>query len=306
MVYIRLDAARQLWRPHVIVDVHTHLATHDSKVPPDEERVDTVMRMGSPVRMTNSIDDYLKAIAPVDRALLFGIAALPESVNVIEGVAGAQDVNNRAAAIASRSPDKIIGFMSVHPNDPAVMDEMERCVNDLKLRGMKLGPNYQVFDPLGEEAKRVYGYAERQGLPIVFHQGTSPFPNAPLRYAHPLVMDEVAMAFPDLKIVMAHMGHPWHADCIAVVRKHPNVYADVSGQLYRPWSMYNSLRLAYEWGVMHKLLFASDWPLTTPAENIDALRGFNGFARQHHLPEVPDDLFEGIINRDSLSILGLS
>ena len=136
-------------------------------------------------------------------------------------------------------------------------------------------------------------------------RGTGAAANAPLRYAHPLVMDEVAMAFPDLKIVMAHIGHPWHADCFVVVRKHPNVYADVSGQLYRPWSMYNGYRLAYEWGVMDKLLFASDWPLTTAQECIESLRGFNRFARDHRLPEVPDDALEGIIQRDSLTLLGL-
>jgi predicted TIM-barrel fold metal-dependent hydrolase len=54
-------------------------------------------------------------------------------------------------------------------------------------------------------------------------------------------MDEVAMAFPELRIVMAHMGHPWHADTIAVIRKHPHVYADVSANFYRPWQQYQGL-----------------------------------------------------------------
>jgi predicted TIM-barrel fold metal-dependent hydrolase len=118
-------------------------------------------------------------------------------------------------------------------------------------------------------------------------------------------MDEIAMLFPDLKIIMAHMGHPWHADTITVIRKHPNVYADVSAQLYRPWQFYNGMRLAYEWGVMHKLLFATDWPITTPEETINALRNFNDFPRKHHLPEVPSETIEEIINRDSLKLLGL-
>ena len=186
------------------------------------------------------------------------------------------------------------------------MDEMERCVHDLGLRGMKLAPNYQTFEPMGEPAKRVYDYAQRNGLPIVFHQGTAPTPTAPLRYAHPLVMDEIAMAFPDLVVVMAHLAHPWFADCIAVIRKHPNVYADLSGLLYRPWSMYNGLRLAWEWSVFPKLLYASDWPVTDPDEAISSLRNFNKFATKHHLPEVPQDDLEAIIHRDSLELLGLS
>jgi len=119
-------------------------------------------------------------------------------------------------------------------------------------------------------------------------------------------MDEIAMDFSDLKIVMAHLGHPWHADGISVVRKHPNVYTDVSGQFYRPWYMYNALISAYEWRVMEKILFASDWPVSTPSENLAVFRNFNEFARKHHLPEVPDDALDGIINRDSLGLLGLA
>ena len=291
----------------MIVDVHTHLPTHQVAVPQGEERFDTVMRLDKPTRLTNSIDDYLEAMGPVDRVFLFGIARYPEPSDSQPDYAPAGNANDASAAIAARNPEKVIGFMSVHPEDPGVMDELERCVHELKLRGMKLGPNYQNFDPLGEGAKRVFAYAQRNRLPIVFHQGTSPARDAPIRYAHPLLMDEVAMAFPDLKIVMAHLGHPWHADCISVVRKHPNVYADVSGQFYRPWaSMYGGIRLAYEWGVTHKLLFASDWPLSTPEENIDAFRDFNRFAQKHHLPEVPEEVLEGIIQRDALDLLGLA
>ena len=248
----------------MIVDVHTHLATHQNAVPSEHVRTDEVMRPDRPVRLTNTVDDYLEAMAPVDRTFVFGIARSPEGAGAMPDLDVPGNVNDAAAAIASRQPDKVIGFMSVHPDDPSVLDEMERSAHDLGLRGVKLGPNYQSFDPLGEAARRVYDYAQRSELPIVFHQGTSPFRDAPLRYAHPLVMDEVAAAFPDLRIVMAHMGHPWHADCIAVIRKHPNVYADVSGQFYRPWQMYNGMRLAHEWGVTRKLLFASDWPLSTP------------------------------------------
>ena len=128
---------------------------------------------------------------------------------------------------------------------------------------------------------------------------------APLMYAHPIAMDELAMDFLDLKIIMAHMGHPWHEDCITVIRKHPNVYADFSGQFYRPWQFYNGMRLAYEWSVLHKLLLASGWPLTTPQETIDSLRNFNDFTQRHSLPEVPSELLESIVQRNALTLLNL-
>ena len=290
------------------VDVHTHIPTHRDSVPQDQVQYNTTMRPNHRIRMTNSFEDYVQAMAPVDRCFAFGIAPSPGSgrPSDVAGSRSQAEINDTASELARRYPDKVIGFMSVHPDDPGAMDELERCVGDLGLKGMKLGPNYQNFDPLGEPARRVFAYAERRGLPIVFHQGTSPVRNAPLRYAHPLVMDEVASDFPDLKIVMAHMGHPWHADCIVVVRKHPNVFADCSAQFSRPWSQYNGFRLAYEWDVTDKLLFASDWPVTTPAETMDGLRRFNELARRHNLPEVPDEVFEGIIGRDAVSLLGLA
>jgi predicted TIM-barrel fold metal-dependent hydrolase len=140
----------------------------------------------------------------------------------------------------------------------------------------------------------------------VFHQGTSPIRTAPLRYAHPLVMDEIAIAYPELRIVMAHLGHPWQVDTLTVVRKHPHVYADISGGFYRPWSFYTAMVLMTEWGVLDKLLFGSDFPLATATETLAGLRGVNTPVDGTALPRVPFEAVEGIIERDSLALLGLS
>ena len=113
------------------------------------------------------------------------------------------------------------------------------------------------------------------------------------------------MAFPKLRMVLAHLAHPWQSDCMAVVRKHPNVWADVSAQFYRPWSFWQGMNVFHEWGVTDKILFASDWPVTKPQDNIDHLRGLAKYAKDHHLPVIPEDAIEGIINRDALGILGV-
>jgi predicted TIM-barrel fold metal-dependent hydrolase len=128
---------------------------------------------------------------------------------------------------------------------------------------------------------------------------------APLRYAHPLVMDEIAIRFPDLTVVMAHLGHPWQADTIAVIRKHPNVWADVSAGFYRPWSFYTAMRLATEWNVLAKLLLGSDYPIATTAETIAGMRALNDIPRASGLPGIPEQAIEAIIERDALAALGL-
>lgn len=288
----------------MIIDVHSHVPSHIDTVPPEEEAWESKMRPDRAVRLTTTYDDFFEAMKLVDRVISFGIA-MPADRPAVIGKKDSKTVNDATAALVARAPEKVIGFMSVHPDEPAVLDEMERAYGDLHLRGLKLGLNYQNVDPLGENARRIYSRAQEMKLPIVFHQGTSPVPAAPLRYAHPLVMDEIAILFPELRIVMAHISHPWLEDCLVVVRKHPNVYADISARFYRPWSFYNGMRLAYEWSVINKIFFGTDYPITTPRETIDGLRHLDHFIRQHHLPEVPEELIEGIIHRNSLELLGL-
>jgi predicted TIM-barrel fold metal-dependent hydrolase len=291
------------------VDVHTHLPSHRDTVPAAQVREESTMRSGQTVRLTNSIQDYLKDMAPVDRTLVFGIAPRPwkpnDRVLATEGWPSHMNWNDVAAEVAKASYGKAIAAMSLHPQAPDVMEEYDRAVDDLGCRAIKLGPNYQDFDPTGREAFRLFARLEHDGIPIIFHTGTSPMTEAPLTYAHPLTLDKVAMAFPRLKMVLAHLSHPWQGDCLSVVRKHPNVWADVSAQFYRPYSFWQGMRLFYEWGVSQKILFASDWPVTRPQDNIDSLRGLEKFATDHHLPAIPYAEIEGIINRDALDILGL-
>jgi predicted TIM-barrel fold metal-dependent hydrolase len=287
-----------------IVDVHTHTPSHRGSVPPEDEVVNASWRPDRPVVATTNWRDHEDARreAGVTASIVFGVA-LGASQSM--GLPAAASVNDETAAFVRADPIHLIGFLSVLPGHPNSLPEIERATGDLGLRGIKLAPNYQDFEPLGEAALRVYGYAESHRLPIVFHQGTSPVRSAPLRYAHPLVMDEIAIRYPALRIVMAHLGHPWQADTIAVIRKHPHVYADVSAAFYRPWSFYSSMRLATEWAVLDKLLFGSDFPVATPTETIAGLRRVNEPIRGTQLPAVPLDEIEAIIDRDALGLLGL-
>lgn len=290
----------------MIIDIHTHTPTHRDAVPKDEEHWNAVGRPDKAVKVTVSWAEYDRAAldANVDVSVVFNIAVRePGKDTGIPGDPGR--VNDSTAEFVAANPSRRIGFMSVHPDEPGALEEIERCAEDLNLKGIKLGPNYQNFDPLGENAHRVYAEAERRGLPILFHQGASPIRTAPLRYAHPLTIDEVAIAHPELRIVMAHMGHPWQADTIVTIRKHPNVYADVSALFYRPWSFYTGMRLATEWSVLHKLLLGSDYPIIAPEETIEGLRRVNHVIAGSGLPPVPEEALEEIIHRDSLPLLGL-
>jgi predicted TIM-barrel fold metal-dependent hydrolase len=104
--------------------------------------------------------------------------------------------------------------------------------------------------------------------------------------------------------VIAHVAHPWEVEALVVCRKHPHVYADVSALHYRPFQLAHTLRLAYEYAVDGKLLLGSDFPWLTTAQAIDGLRVVAAQTRGERWP-VPEDVVEGIIHRDTLSLLGL-
>src|SRR5262249_2469684 len=149
-------------------------------------------------------------------------------------------------------------------------------------------------------------YCQRHGLPVLLHVGTSFVGGTLLDYSRPVHFDAVAVGFPELRMVLAHLGHPWEGETIAVIRRHPHVYADLSALYYRPWQFYNSMRLLVEYRINAKVLFGSDYPFTTTGSSITGVRNVNAILGQSGLPPIPKEVLEGIIHRDALQLLGLS
>ncbi len=294
----------------MIIDVHTHTPRFPERVP-DKLKSAATNAAWNPAGARPQVytwAEYEAAMAPVDRAIVFNIAQHPTGNDRIDEpyVVAAPAVNDETAAFVRSRPEKYIGFLSVHPEDPHMLDEVERATGDLGLRGIKLGHNYQNAHPLSDSAMRLYAHAEAHALPMLFHQGTSPVRFADIDYAHPRHTDRIAMAFPELTIIMAHIGHPFCLDALMVARKHPHVWVDVSGCVLRPWGLYQAMATALEWGVLDRLLFASDFPASTPEESMRLLRAVNDAHPGGGAPRIPDSAVEAIIHRDSLSLLGLA
>jgi predicted TIM-barrel fold metal-dependent hydrolase len=120
-----------------------------------------------------------------------------------------------------------------------------------------------------------------------------------------MLLDEVAREFPDLRIVISHLGYPWVEEAVAILGKHRNVYADVAGLLRRPWLAYRSLLAAYEYDVLDKLLFASDFPYRSPAACIESLYTVNQLSHGTNLITIPRERLRGIVECDALDLLGI-
>jgi len=278
----------------MMVDCHTHLWKAEDW---SEEMVrEASIARGAPAQIEISEEEHWEAMKPVDRAIVFGFHSRHLGLVV---------PNDRIRAYVEKHPEKLIGFACLDPHEPDYLEEMEKVFLQEGFAGLKLAPIYQNFHPMDERMQPVYAFCEKHCIPVLVHQGTT-FPRrAPLKYALPIQLEDVALQYPDLKIVIAHMGHPWVEDAVVLIRKQPNVYADISALYYRPWQYYNALMLAQEYGTGHKLLLGSDYPFTTPADTIAALRNVNHITGNSGLPRIKEELIEGLIERDVLKCLGI-
>jgi len=165
--------------------------------------------------------------------------------------------NEKVAELCAGRP-QLIPFASLNPhlsNRPA--RELRRLVEVYGFRGLKLYPTYQFFYPNDRELYPVYAVAEELGLPVMFHTGSSVFRGSRLKYGDPLYLDDVAVDFPDLAIVMAHSGRGfWYDRAFFLARLHQNVYMEISGIPPRRLLEHSPEleRLA------HKVIWGSDWP----------------------------------------------
>ena len=271
----------------MIMDVHTHLMQPEHF---SEQITQLPMRQLTP-------EEYVRGMEAVDVSIVFGITA---------PLGGVRVPNEFTAEFVQHNPSKMIGFMTLDVFSDGAIPEMERAKEELGLRGIKLYPMLHPFNPADPTIYRIYAAAQRMQLPIMFHMGTHPDAQGILEWSHPLLIEKVARVFPDLKMVIAHLGHPWQRETAIIIRKQPNVYADCSGMSVRPWAGLQALILCMEWGVTDKILFGSDFPFFTPESNMDGMRRFNDQVEGTPLPHLPDEVIEGIIHRDSLALLGLS
>jgi hypothetical protein len=178
--------------------------------------------------------------------------------------------NDWVASVVRKYPDRFIGFASVDPWKGALaLQELERSVNELGLRGLKLHPTTQAFFPNDTRFYPLWEKCAELRIPALFHTGqTGVGAGTPggggykLKYAHPLHLDDVAADFPELTIIMAHPAVPWQEEQLSVALHKANVYMDLSGwspKYFRPVLLQYATTLLQD-----KVLFGSDYPSLQP------------------------------------------
>lgn len=278
----------------MIIDVHSH-CWPSADCFSAAFQADARRMRSTPVKLVSRYEEYFDATAGEDVvAVVFGGKARLSGVWIDDA-----DV----ADYVARDPQHMIGFLSLDPTQPGWEDEMRDGHRRLRLRGIKLLPMYAGFYPHDERLDPLWRYAGEHGLPVLLHTGTTFVAAAPLDCTLPRHLDAVAQRFPDVKMILAHLGHPYEGETVAVIRKHANVYADISALFYRPWQLFHSLMLVHEYSVWEKVLFGTDYPVTTVAETVAGLRRLCEVRIDRF--SLPPERVEELIHRDALALLGL-
>lgn len=193
--------------------------------------------------------------AGVDRAVLINYVA-PEVIGFTSGV------NQYIADYTKECPQRLISCGGLHPRTSKnILADVEQILR-LKIRTIKIHPPHQLLFPNDylhgvKELEIIYRAAEANGIPIIFHTGTSVFAGARNKYGDPIYLDDVAVDFPKLKIVMAHGGRPlWMPTAFFLVRRHPNVFLDISG--IPPKTLLKYFPRLEE--IARQTMFGTDWP----------------------------------------------
>lgn len=284
----------------MIVDCHTHIWQSPEQLGDGAlaELSRPALVAGQKMRLLPQADtaNHLLACEPADRTFVLGFKSR---------YLGAQIPNDYIADYCREHADRMIGFAGIDPTDDDALDQVTFVSQELHLRGLCICPAAQDFHPSDTRAMAVFEKAAALHLPIIFYPGTHLSPKTKMEYARPHLLDEVARAFPNLKMVISHLGYPWVDEALVLLGKHSNVFADTAALLRRPWIAYDALVRAHQMGVIDKLLFGSDFPFTTTSECIETLYTINQMAMGTNMPTVPRESLRGIVERDVPSLLDI-
>ncbi len=311
----------------IIIDAHTHIGRDQTatkgralygkfliemvehyapgwKMPPPEE-----MGQGIPV------EQYIKECdeAGVDKFVNLAYANKTPNSEWIE-MATPQN-NDFVAKMQKEHPDKVIGFGNVNPwYGKRAVKEVERCINELDLKGIKIYPDYDYYRPDNRElCWPMYDKIQDLGVPIMVHQSFTTTVEAPLEYSHPIQLDAVAREFRQMKIIVAHFGCPWVETTMALIGKNRNVFADTSfwtsleGLTGRPGNeqILRTLLRAPGYKCPHENIFWGTDIKVPIKESLAQFRGLNDLAEQIGLPKIPEKAMQGMLGDNLAKLLGL-
>lgn len=250
----------------VAIDVHTHAEV--SQRLPAEHGWEEIREASSEYFKNEGRQPTLPEIAAYYRERKMACVVFPVDSESTTGITRVP--NEEVAEAAAANPDVLIPFASIDPAKGKMgAREARRLIEQFGVRGFKFHPNVQAFYPNDSKAYVIYEVIAEAGLPTIFHTGHSGIGTGArggggihLKYSNPMYLDDVAVDFPDMPIIMAHPSFPWQDEAISVCLHKPQVYIDLSG--WSPKYFPPQLIQYANTQLKRKILFGSDYPLITP------------------------------------------
>lgn len=301
----------------MIIDAHCHIWERDMAMADMAEMLHSINVRCGFRDLENIFDGSAERIlaemdeAGIDKSVLL---ALDADFTYRTGTAFTA-YNDYVGGLIRQHPDRIIGFAGIDPRrGKAAIIELERCIEGMGFRGVKLWP-LTGFYPDDEAFYPFYQRAEQLGAVILCHTGSGPPPTY-MKFNRPVYLDKVAVDFPGIKIIMAHVGHPWVEEALSMAYKNPNVYVDISAWQLSfskvPLALSQCLAMAKaSHGHVEKILFGSDWPLFTEVmsqkEWVETIKSLEQPPplQLMGLPEITEEDKQMILGGNAAKVLGL-
>lgn len=288
------------WKDLVAIDIHTH-AEVSCRQPPDPiqkqfEEAASRYFGADPKRPTieETIAYYRErnigfVMFTVDSESGSGIRRIP---------------NEEVIEAAAANPDIMIAFASIDPHKgKAGALEARRLIDEYAVKGFKFHPPIQNYHPYDPIAWPLYEVIAEHRLPAIFHTGHSGMGSGlpggggiRLKWGQPMLLDDVAVDFPDMRIILAHPSWPWTDEALSMALHKPNVYIDLSG--WSPKYFPPQIERYANTQLGHKFLFGSDFPLITPDRWISDFKAA-GFKEKVHEPILKGNALELLFGEES-------
>jgi len=247
----------------MIIDCHVHLNNYHEQVA---------------TSLDKSLDQLQAAMAEAGvtfALVLTSYLVNPNRPSTAEVVRAIDDIENLGVVAG-------ISYLHYKQRD---LRELADFLQAGLVKGLKLYPGYEPFYPHDQRLQVVYELAEEFDVPVMIHSGDTYTPGGKVKYAHPLEVDEVAVDHPNVKFVICHLGNPWLVDCMEVVYKNKNVYADFSGlvlgeftETFEDYMEQQIAEVILYAGEPRYLLYGTDWPICS-------MKSYGEFVRQLKLTE---------------------
>lgn len=252
----------------MIIDCHTHIGRNEHI-------------KATAAELVASMD-----VAKVDKALVFA-GHINDCTNkwMLEQI---DPYKGRLYGVASVNLSRIDCYTGYNESDSDMsIQDMLTTLNHNNVVAVKLYTGYEHFTPNSDRVRCILDLVAKINKPVIFHTGDclASIQKAKLKYAQPLDIDDIAVDYPNLNFIIAHMGYPWVKDAAEVCYKNKNVFSDISGFVYGSFSLrddqkFRKLLSDFQDIVTEKLIFGSDWPISNQLSYVKTIESFSSISME--------------------------